>query len=108
MNSSQNYLSPSNRGVKRLSLSLSTSGLWALLALVLAIVSPAHAAFPGRNGLIAFQSQTSAGLQIFTVRPNGRDLRQITFLSGDAVAPDWSPDGRLIVFEHDVPANVPT
>jgi Tol biopolymer transport system component len=103
MNSSQNCLRPSNRSVKRLGLSLSTAGLWALLALVLAIVSPAHAAFPGRNGLIAFQAQTDSGVQIFTVRPNGQDLRQITFLSGDAVAPDWSADGRLIVFEHDVP-----
>jgi len=37
------------------------------------------------------------------VRPNGRDLRQVTFLSGDAIAADWSPDGRLIVFEHDAP-----
>ena len=72
-------------------------------AMVLAIVGTAHATFPGRNGLIAFQSQTGAGLQIFTVHPDGRDLRQITFLSGDAIAADWSPDGRLIVFEHDTP-----
>jgi Tol biopolymer transport system component len=72
-------------------------------ASVLATVTTMHAAFPGRNGLIAFQSQTSDGLQIFTVRPSGRDLRQVTFLSGNAVAADWSPDGRLIVFEHDPP-----
>jgi dipeptidyl aminopeptidase/acylaminoacyl peptidase len=72
-------------------------------AMVLAIVGTAHATFPGRNGLIAFQSQTGAGLQIFTVHPDGRGLRQITFLSGDAIAADWSPDGRLIVFEHDSP-----
>jgi Tol biopolymer transport system component len=72
-------------------------------AMVLATVGTAHAAFPGRNGLIAFQSRTGAGLQIFTVRPNGRDLGQLTFLSGDALAADWSPDGRKIVFEHDAP-----
>ena len=87
----------------RRGLSLSTARLWALLTLVLATVIPAHATFPGRNGLIAFQSLTGAGLQIFTVRPNGRDLRQITFLSGNAFAADWSPDGRRIVFEHDAP-----
>lgn len=63
----------------------------------------AHATFPGRNGLIAFQTQTAAGVQIYTVRPNGKDLQQITFLSGDAVAPAWSPKGRQIVFEHDAP-----
>jgi len=72
-------------------------------AIGVATVGITHAAFPGRNGLIAFQSQTSDGLQIFTVRPSGRDLRQITFLSGNAIAADWSPDGRLIVFEHDPP-----
>jgi Tol biopolymer transport system component len=72
-------------------------------ASVLATAATIHAAFPGRNGLIAFQSRTSDGLQIFTVRPSGHDLRQVTFLSGDAVAADWSPDGRLIVFEHDPP-----
>jgi Tol biopolymer transport system component len=63
----------------------------------------AHATFPGRNGLIAFQTQTAAGIQIYTVRPNGKDLQQITFLSGDAVAAAWSPNGRQIVFEHDAP-----
>jgi len=70
---------------------------------LIATVNTAFATFPGRNGLIAFRVQTEAGLQIFTVRPNGKDLRQITFVSGDAVGPAWSPDGRKIVFEHDVP-----
>ena len=73
------------------------------LSLFLLAVGTAHATFPGRNGLIAFQAQTDAGSQIFTVRPNGRGLQQITHMTGDAVAPDWSPDGRLIVFEHDAP-----
>jgi len=63
----------------------------------------AHATFPGRNGLIAFQAQTDAGAQIFTVRPNGRDMRQITHVDGDGLLPDWSPDGRQIVFEIDRP-----
>jgi len=33
------------------------------------------------------------------VRPNGRDLRQITHVSGDASNVDWSPDGRKIAFD---------
>jgi Tol biopolymer transport system component len=65
---------------------------------------PAHATFPGKNGLITFTTQTDAGFQIYTVRPNGDDLLQITHVNGDAVSPDWSPDGRKIVFEHDDPA----
>jgi len=73
------------------------------LSFLLLVMGTAHATFPGRNGLIAFQAQTDAGIQIFTVRSNGRGLRQITHLSSDAVAPDWSPDGRQIVFEHDAP-----
>src|SRR4051794_30135811 len=65
----------------------------------LASATPAHATFPARNGLIAFYSDTDQGAQIFTVRPNGRDLRQITHVNGDAINVDWSPDGRLIAFD---------
>ena len=53
---------------------------------------------PGRNGLIAFQAVTDDGIQIFTVRSNGKDLRQLTHVDGDAAVPDWSPDGRRIAF----------
>jgi Tol biopolymer transport system component len=74
-----------------------------LSALLIFTASPAYATFPGRNGLIAFQAQTDAGIQIFTVRSNGHDLQQITHVDGDAVTPDWSPDGRQIVFEIDRP-----
>jgi len=72
-------------------------------AVVLSIV-PAYATFPGVNGRIAFQVQLTpdAHIQIYTVRPNGHDLRQITnFVDADAVNPDWSPDGRQVVFEID-------
>ena len=53
---------------------------------------------PGENGLIAFASSTASGLQLFTVRPNGKDLHQITNVAGDATSVDWSPDGRRLVF----------
>ncbi len=37
---------------------------------------------------------------LWTVRPTGRDLRQITNIKGAALSPAWSQDGRFIVFTH--------
>src|SRR5689334_3241793 len=55
---------------------------------------------PGRDGLIVFQAQTGDHVQLHTVRPDGRDLRQITNADGDSIYADWSPDGRRLVYEH--------
>lgn len=78
-------------------LSTATAAILTILA-ALALAPAASATFPARNGLIAFQVQTDHGVQIFTIRPNGHDLRQITNVAGDATAADWSPDGRRIAF----------
>jgi Tol biopolymer transport system component len=67
------------------------------------LVPQASATYPGHNGLIAFNAVTDGQNQIYTVRPNGHDLRQITHGPGEALVPDWSPDGRQIVFEFDGP-----
>jgi Tol biopolymer transport system component len=78
------------------------SAVLAAAAAALALPSSALATFPGQDGRIAFHSFTATeGAQIFTVRPNGRDLRQITHVAGDAISVDWSPDGRRIAFEID-------
>ena len=58
---------------------------------------------PGHNGLLAFHSETAEGSEIFTVRPDGRDLRQITHVDGEAGGADWSPDGRRIAFTIETP-----
>jgi Tol biopolymer transport system component len=68
------------------------------LVLVLAVPSVARATMPGRNGSIVFTAGTDAGAQLFTVRPNGTGLRQITHVDGDALNADWSPGGERIVF----------
>jgi Tol biopolymer transport system component len=65
----------------------------------LALAPAASATYPGRNGLIAFQADLGDnGPQIFTIRSNGHQLTQITHVDGFAAVPDWSPDGRQIVF----------
>ena len=40
----------------------------------------------------------NTGTAIFTIRPDGRGLRQITPWSRFAGEADWSPDGRSIAF----------
>jgi len=77
--------------------------LSALMALLGALVfAPgASATYPGQNGPIAFAGLTGDHMQIYTIRPNGHDMQQITDADADATYPDWSPDGRRIVFEID-------
>jgi Tol biopolymer transport system component len=79
---------------RRMALGATLAGL-----ATLALAAPADATFPDHNGRIAFHADTDEGSQIFTVRDSGRDLRQITHVSGHARLPDWSPDGRRIAFE---------
>src|SRR5262245_10577948 len=77
-------------------------GVAALAAFALALfvgVPQASATYPGHNGRIVFAAQTGDTYQLYTVRPNGDDLRQITHTAFDSVNPDWSPDGGRIVFE---------
>lgn len=62
-------------------------------------VPPASATYPGRNGDVVFGTVTDAGRQLFTVTTNGHRVTQITHVDGDASFPDWSPDGRSIVFD---------
>jgi Tol biopolymer transport system component len=71
---------------------------------------PAYATFPGTNGRITFAALPTPGapgMQLFTIGPNGTDLRQITRLDGNATSPHWSPDGNRIVFELDHPTGEP-
>jgi Tol biopolymer transport system component len=64
---------------------------------------PAAATTPGTNGRIAFQMDFGLGDEIYTIKPNGLGIRQLTEVQGSAHSPDWSPDGTRIVFETDDP-----
>jgi hypothetical protein len=80
----------------RVRLALIAAGVAALV-----LAAPAFASSHVKNGKIAFYAVTpDEGTQLFTVRPNGHDLRQITHGPGEAFNPDWSPDGRRIAYEH--------
>ncbi len=52
----------------------------------------------GGLGQIAFSSDQGGTVQIWSVNSDGSDRRQITNLGDGACQPDWSPDGKRIVF----------
>ena len=63
---------------------------------------PAAATIPGADGSIAYEKEVGADKQLFSARPDGTSERRLTHVDGDAVHPDWSPDGKRVVFhiEH--------
>jgi len=75
------------------------------LVSVAVLAGEAPATPPGANGRLAFRRlfnvQHTWGA-LFTANPDGSDVRQITHprrLVSD-IEPDWSPDGRKIVFQR--------
>lgn len=77
-----------------------------LLVGVFGGTGPAGATFAGRNGLIVFETNDTGDptSEIFTVKPDGSDLRQLTHTSPEAASafdPHWSRDGRRIAYVSD-------
>ncbi len=64
-----------------------------VIATVLSMTAPAQAAFPGRNGLIAFVR----GGNLYTASSSGADVRQLT-TTGGLSGPRWSPDGERLAY----------
>src|SRR5437899_1346826 len=66
---------------------------------VAAATAPAGAAFPGRNGLIAWSKVFfSRDAEIFVMRPNGSDQHQLTHNDRTDFDPAWSADGRKLAY----------
>ena len=66
----------------------------------LALPAPAHAAFPGADGKIAFASNRDGNFEIYTVDPDGTNLQRLTHTAADESMPAWSPDGSRIAFQR--------
>src|SRR5689334_193771 len=61
-------------------------------------ISPSYGQTSITNGKIAFASDMDGDFEIYTINPDGTDLRQLTFNEFDDGAPEWSPDGQQIAF----------
>jgi Tol biopolymer transport system component len=77
-----------------------TVGSVAAVLAAMGFTAPAQAAFPGANGLIAFDASNPGDLtdQVYTVRPSGAGLFDI---SDFGESPAFSPDGRALAWGDD-------
>ena len=71
----------------------------AVLATISTWITPAHAAFPGPDGRIAFVSEQTGRPQIYTIDPDGTNRQRLTSLrNAAAFDPFWAPDGTSVLF----------
>jgi Tol biopolymer transport system component len=80
----------------------------------MAAAPPAHAAFPGTNGKIAFttmrdepdpdgcQSRGACNSEIYAVNADGTGVTRLTNDPASDFAAAWSPDGSQIAFTRDI------
>lgn len=59
---------------------------------------PLSTPFGGGAGQLAFVSDRTGTSQVYSINSDGSDEYPITNLSAGACQPDWSPDGKQIVF----------
>jgi TolB protein len=84
---------------------LTSVGLAAAACLAAA---PAHATFPGRNGMLVFERPVGQQIDLFTVQPDGSALRRLTATKTWEEKPEWSADGQRLAVARSAPAGDPT
>ena len=74
--------------------------------LAAATSSVAHAAFPGENGKIVFQTNRDVNnAEIYTMNADGTDRVALSRNPAEDMEPRWSPDGLRIAFVSDRTGN---
>src|SRR5213083_1690780 len=69
------------------------------LVVLAALSGSARATYPGAtNGRIAFGININGNTDVYTVRPNGQDLRRLTTDPGFDACAAYSADGRRIAY----------
>lgn len=66
-----------------------------------AVLEASHPNWSPKGDLVAIQSYSGGTFHIWTLKPDGSDLKQITTGHGDDREPAFSPDGTTIAFSSD-------
>src|SRR6266550_8756712 len=88
-------------GGNQMNRTVATTALAAALALaaLAAVVGSARATYPGAtNGRIAFGIRINGNTDVYSVRPDGQDLRRLTTDLGFDACAAYSADGRRIAY----------
>ena len=72
-----------------------------VVALVVCLgAGTAHATFPGSSGRIAFVSDRDGNHEIYVMNADGSQQIRLTATTEDERKPDWSPEGRRILYDR--------
>src|SRR5215216_3081437 len=90
--------SPMRRQAMPSTARLATMAAFSAMLTGLIAAAPAHAAFPGANGRIAFSSFRDGNFEIYSMNGDGSDPARLTNETPFDGDPAWSADGTRIAF----------